>query len=74
MTWPDEGWDDDDARRADTQRVQRAMSEAPAAVRAWCQHFLEGAALGAQPSLDERAGYTLSKLAPDRVRTPATGE
>jgi len=59
---------DEIAQREDEERFCRTWSEAPASVRTWFRRFLDGAALSAQPSLDERAGKSLAALVPSRLR------
>jgi len=63
-----DAWDAEHERHEAEQDYLRRLSDAPTAVRAWCAHFLEGATLSAQPTLDERAGWLLSALAPSRPK------
>ena len=55
------------ARREDEYRFERLLSEASPTVRGWCEYFVNGGTATAAPTLNERAGWLLSRLAPSRV-------
>ena len=55
------------ARREDEYRFERLWREASLAVRGWAEFFLAGGTATEAPTLNERAGWLLSRLAPSRA-------
>ena len=62
------------ARREDEYRFERLSREASPAVRGWCEYFLAGGTATAAPTLAERAGWLLSRLAPSRVHQSSSDD